>query len=90
MGDGIKGFLEVDQHDVVELRVVHSGVEFFVEVLNVAVNRHVSPETVLVRGENGVNSRGDAFANNGGNNSVVSVVDDQRSGVFCLKGGFLR
>jgi hypothetical protein len=44
---------------------------------------------VLVRRKNSVNRGGNTFANSSGDNSVVSVVNNQGSGVFNEKSRFL-
>jgi hypothetical protein len=45
---------------------------------------------VLVRRKDSINRRSNAFSNSSGDNSIVSVVDHQRSSVFNKESRFLR
>ena len=83
--DTVESFTEVNQQDIIELAVLQTIVEAFIEVTNIDRGIPLMPKTILIVGKHSVQGRDNAVPNDGSNDSVISVVDDKRSGVLNLE-----
>jgi hypothetical protein len=82
VGDRVERFADVDEGNIIITATLQGAVEALIEVANVGIYRTVVLEAVLVRRENGANRRIDEVVDHRGDDPVVSVVDNQGTGVF--------